>query len=328
LIASTFIRFYRSRTIRLVRQMFPIPRLFPISSFFGRLLEKNIHTLSWYFLSLIRFSGSTFLRRDDIGNGVLSLNRDSPLGNKGDEISLPIDDVIFQWVLRRGRWEEQESNFLADYVNQSDNGNIIFIDIGGQAGLVTRQFLYRLDRPISKAWIVEPFDAHISAIQNNCYKWIASGVLGIFPYALDDIESQKQLHIQNTNSGNASLIELFQNTDSSKSYPVEVKSVIEFEKFFSNVNSSIVLKCDIQGMDSKVLSLFSKEFWGQVSCCVVEIWAIHTIEVADVETLMKRWGHFMLLSWDPTREKNCTLDEVRNFWLSKSGSTRNLYLSL
>ena len=80
-------------------------------------------------------------------------------------------------------------------------------------------------------------------------------------------------------------------------------------------------------MDSKVLSLFSKEFWGQVKCCVVEIWAIHSIQVSEVETLLKRWGHFVILSWDPAREKECTLDEVRNFWLSKSGATRNLYVS-
>jgi FkbM family methyltransferase len=307
--------------------MFPIPRLFPISSFFERLVEKNVHALSWYLLSQIGFSGSTFLRRDDIGNGVLCLNRDSPLGNKGDEISLPIDNVIFQWVLRRGRWEEQESNFLANYVNEFDSENIVFIDIGGQAGLVTRQFLCRLERPISKAWIVEPYSAHISAIQNNCYKWITNGVLEIFPYALDDIESQRQLHIQNTNSGNASLIELFQNSDSSSSYLVEVKSVIEFEKLSSKANSRIVLKCDIQGMDAKVLSLFSKEFWSQVTCCVIEIWAIPAIEVSEVETLLKCWEHFVTLSWDSTREKKCNLDEVRNFWLSKSGSTRNLYIS-
>ena len=327
MIISTFLGFYRSRGIRLARQIFPIPRLFPISSFIERLVEKNVHTLSWYLLSLIGFSGSTFLRRDDIGNGVLCLNRNSPLGKRGEEISLPIDNVIYQWVLRRGRWEEQESNFLANYVNQYNGENIVFIDIGGQAGLVTRQFLSRLDRPISKAWIVEPFSAHISAIQSNCYKWITNGVLEIFPYALDDIESQRQLHIQNTNSGNASLLQFFQNSDSSKSYIVEVKSVIEFEKLSSKANSSIVLKCDIQGMDSKVLSLFSKEFWGQVTCCVIEIWAIHAIEVLEVETLLKRWGHFVILSWDPAREKKCTLDEVRNFWLSKSGATRNLYIS-
>jgi len=308
--------------------VFPIPRLFPFPSFLPRLVEKNAHTFSWYILSKIRFSGSTFFGRDIAGNGVLCLNRNSPLGEKGDRISLPIDNVIFQWVLRRGRWEEHESNFLADYVNQSTKESVIFIDIGGQAGLVTRQFLLRLDRPISNAWIVEPFGAHISAIQNNCDKWIVNGFLDIFPYALDDISSQKQLHIQNTNSGNASLIELFQDASHSKSYSVKTKSVIEFEKLISYATSHIILKCDIQGMDSKVLSLFSKEFWSQVTCCVIEIWAIDAIKVSDVETLMKRWEHFKRLSWNSTGEKNCTLDEVRNFWLSKSGSTRNLYISV
>jgi hypothetical protein len=81
-------------------------------------------------------------------------------------------------------------------------------------------------------------------------------------------------------------------------------------------------------LDSKVLSLFSNEFWGQVKCCVIEIWAIESIKISDVETLMRRWEHFVLLSWDHNREKKCTLDDVKNFWLSKSGSTRNLFISV
>ncbi len=312
----------------MARQIFPFPRLFPYSSFLQRFVEKNSHAASWYILSPLGFSGATLISYDISGNGVLLLNRKSPLGQKGDKINLPIDNVIFKWVLRRGRWEEHESNFLADHVNKSSSDNIVFIDIGGQAGLVSRQFFLRLNRPISNAWIVEPFSAHITAIENNCEKWIANGVLKIFPYALDILESERWLHIQNTNSGNASLIDLFSGTRHSKSYPVHAKSVTDFEKSMSLTASSVFLKCDIQGLDSKVLSLFSAEFWSQVKCCVIEIWAIEAIEITDVEVLMKHWDQFAILSWDPIGERKCTLDEVRNFWLSKSGSTRNLYISM
>ena len=86
-----------------------------------------------------------------------------------------------------------ESTFLGNHVNKSISENILFIDIGGQAGLVTRQFFLQLVRPISMAWIVEPFSAHISAIKNNCHQWINDGVLGIFPYALDNKDSQREL---------------------------------------------------------------------------------------------------------------------------------------
>lgn len=312
----------------MARQIFPFPRLFPFSSFLRRFLQKNYHSFSWYVLSPLGFSASKFISRECSGNGVLCLNRKSPLGEKGDEICLPIDDVIFQWVLRRGRWEEHESNFLADHVNSSSAEDIVFIDIGGQAGLVSRQFFLRLNRPVSSAWIVEPFSVHITAIEKNLEAWIAKGVLRVFPYALDSIESQRELHIQNTNSGNASLIDLFSGTSHSKSHLVHTKSVVEFETSMALGASCIFLKCDIQGLDSKVLSLFSAEFWSQVKCCIVEIWAIGEIEISDVEILMKHWDHFVFLSWDSMGDKKCTLDEVRTFWISRSGATRNLYISV
>jgi FkbM family methyltransferase len=323
---AIFRNFYELHKVRLVRQIFPFPRLFPLSSFIERLIQKNFHALSWYFFSRIGVTGSTFHGIDQAGNGVLCLNQNSPLGKKGDRISLPIDNVIFQYVRRRGRWEEDESNFLANHANQSISEKILFLDIGGQAGLVTRQFFLHLVRPISMAYIVEPFSAHISAIKNNCYEWINNGVLGIFPYALDDKDSQRKLHIQNTNSGNATLLEIL-DVENSKPYSVQAKSVAEFEKLLSLDNSSIVIKCDIQGMDSKVLSLFSTKFWDQVNCCVIEIWPIHTVEITDVNYLMERWEHFSFLSWGPSLEKKCTLEEVKHFWLSQSGSTRNLYIS-
>jgi FkbM family methyltransferase len=325
-VKAIFSNFYQLRKVRSVRQIFPIPRLFPLSSFIERLIKKNSHTLSWYLLSRMRITGSTFHGIDHAGNGVLCLNQNSPLGKKGNKISVPVDNVIFQWVSRRGRWEEDESTFLANHVNQSISENILFIDIGGQAGLVTRQFFLRLVRPISIAWIVEPFSAHISAIKNNCHEWIGNGVLRIFPYALDNKDSQRKLYIQNTNSGNATLVEIL-DVEHSKSYSVQAKSVAEFEKLLSPTNSSIVIKCDIQGMDSKVLRLFSTKFWDQVTCCVIEIWPIQTVETTDVDYLMDRWEHFTFLSWGPTLEKKCTLEEVKQFWLSQTGSTRNLYIS-
>lgn len=312
----------------MARQIFPFPRLLPLSSFFPRFIEKNSHAFSWYVLSPLGFSASKFIGRDSLGNGVLSLNRRSPLGKKGDMICLPIDNVIFKWVLRRGRWEEHESNFLADHVNRSSAENIVFIDIGGQAGLVSRQIFLRLNRPLTNAWIVEPFGPHITAIENNCEAWIANGILRVFPYALDSTDAQRELHIQNNNSGNASLINLFSGKSQSKSYFVNTKSVPEFEKSMYFAESSIYLKCDIQGLDSKVLSLFSSEFWSQVKCCVIEIWAIDAIEISDVEKLMMHWNQFVFLSWDSLGDNKCTLDEVRSFWTSRSGATRNLYISV
>jgi FkbM family methyltransferase len=320
---------YASIPVRKLRELFPFPRLFPFNSFLKRLIEKNRHSLSWYVLSKLGLSGSSVVRIDSGGQALLSLNRGSPLGNKNDEIVVPVDKVIYKWILRRGLWEIKEVNFLRKYISDSRNRNIVFLDFGGHAGLVTRQLLRTVSNQISLAYIVEPHSRYIEAIEHNCSEWIIDRKLIVIPFALSNVTARTSLYIENSNFGNASLLKV-SNVDSTKSHqhPVHTITVGDFENIIFHKDVKYVLKCDIQGMDALVLSKFSHSFWNQVECAVIEVWALNSISEQDVKKLISLWGNFSFFSWDSEWKIKVSLEEIQKFWLSKSGATRNLYISV
>ena len=68
----------------------------------------------------------------------LKLNKNTALGNKGDIIYLPFDKYITWWVIKEGEYK----HFLLKHINKINN-KIIFIDIGANTGLVSKQ-IYNL----------------------------------------------------------------------------------------------------------------------------------------------------------------------------------------
>jgi hypothetical protein len=123
----------------------------------------------------LRLSGARCIRIDDFENGVLILNRNSSLGRKGAIVYTPQDNTIFKFVVEHGEWEIDESQFLADRlirdVKPSERKlKPVFIDIGANAGLVTRQVL-NLSRSDCDVVLVEPIPNHVKAIRANLEKF-------------------------------------------------------------------------------------------------------------------------------------------------------------
>ncbi len=320
-------KIYNTRWVRVFRFYFPLTRIRPVNSFCYRLVQKIDTILRWAFFYKFNFSGAKEIGIGPSGNIVLEINRSSELGQKGDRILVPYDQVIFRNVVRLGAWEKTESNFLSGLAFENRNEKLVFIDIGGQAGLISRQFLAKSSEYIFYAWIVEPIDKHVSAIKYNLEKWIKSNQVGIYPYAIDSTSSKNLIHTANDNSGNSSLLDYLPPNRPSSTSEILTKSAQNFESMFYSPAYKFLIKCDIQGMDAKVLSLFSKPFWSQTLGCVVEIWALPSVNEEHVEMLMDLWQSFNHFSWDISLEIKTNLQEVKDFWLSGSGATRNLFIT-
>lgn len=275
----------------------------------------------------MNFSGAKEIGVGPHGNIVLEINRSSNLGRKGERILLPYDQVIFRHIVRLGVWEKIESNYLSNLCFKHRNEKIVFIDIGGQAGLISRQFLTKSSGYIDHAWIVEPIERHVSAIKYNLAKWVESKQVRIFPYALDSISSKNLIHIANDNSGNASLFDYLPPNQPSSTAEILTKSAQDFESMVYSSEYKFLIKCDIQGMDSKVLSLFSELFWSQTLGCVVEIWALPSVNEKHVERLVDLWHSFDYFSWDISLKVKTNLKEVKDFWINGSGATKNLFMA-
>lgn len=299
----------------------------PLTSFPHRLFQKISIILCWTFFHKFNFSGAKEIEVGPYGNIVLELNRSSDLGQKGERILLPFDQVIFRNIVRLGVWEKNESNYLSSLAFEHRNKKLVFIDIGGQAGLISRQFLTKSSEYIFHTWIVEPIERHVSAIEFNLAKWTESNQVRVFPYALDSASSKNLIHIANDNSGNASLFDYLSPNRPSTTTEILTKSVQEFESMVYSSKYKFLIKCDIQGMDAKVLSLFSKSFWSQTLGCVVEIWALPSVNEDHVEILIDLWRSFDHFSWDSSLKIKTNLQEIKDFWLSGSGATKNLFLT-
>jgi hypothetical protein len=135
----------------------------------------------------------------------------------------------------------------------------------------------------------------------------------------------RQPFLGKKNKGNTSFFKSLVPVDSEEIDDIQIR---ETKSYFTSINDfdSYVIKCDTQGMDSIILSRIPSEIWQKVERATVEIWATDEVVEADVQILLEFWQKFRRVSWDSGMQKAVGLQELRNFWLGKSGEFRDLYL--
>ena len=110
-----------------------------------------------------------------------------------------------------------------------------------------------------------------------------------------------------------------------------VIKVIASEDFSKNLvkrkTGVILLKSDLQGFDAQVLACFSLHFWSKLDSAVIEVLANSEIKPEDVDLILVRLAQFNYISWKPADKAVENVNEIREFWLSKNGMQRNLYIS-
>lgn len=279
----------------------------------------------------LRWSGARCIRIDDFENGVLILNRNSSLGRKGEIVYTPQDNTIFKFVIEHGEWEIDESQFLADRIIRDVKSSKIklkpvFIDIGANSGLVTRQVL-NLSQSDCDVVLVEPIPNHVKAIRANLENFDRNNNLLIVEAALGEKNGEFEISIDNSNRGNSSFLPSAMPSTGFRKLIVKTIAVSDFvEQYIPNADSYIV-KSDTQGFDSKILALFPADFWNKCVGAVVEVWALPEVEAIQVEKLLKMWKKFSNLSWSANGSAPTNLQEIADFWLSKSSKSKNLFLS-
>ena len=196
------------------------------------------------------------------------------------------------------------------------------IDIGSYAGLITLQ-IFRITNVDFTAFLFEPLPKNADAIRYN----LDGKNVKIFEVLLDKENGAKKIFTQKSNIGNSSIFkqlipehELIENDC----------TTVDVREFF---NSSVkmyecyMIKCDIQGMDSMVLSRIPNDIWQKTDRAVIEVWATETVESRDVESLVEKLSNFKYLSWQQNLRELVSISDVSNFWLSKSGEQKNLFMS-
>jgi hypothetical protein len=147
-------------------------------------------------------------------------------------------------------------------------------------------------------------------------------------FALSDQNGEADIFTEATNHGNTSLLNSVVSEIGMISTQIQlVETTTYCNKFLKNFNR-FVIKCDTQGMDALILSRIPDWVWKNCESAIIEVWALDEISKKDVEALLSMCQEFEYVSWQPNNRKlKIGLSKVSEFWLSKSGAQKNLFLS-
>jgi FkbM family methyltransferase len=309
--------------------MLPVPNPYPIRTFPKRLIRKWFYIANPIYANIVfwfGFSGARIVGVAPNGNTLLKLIKNYPLGSKGTVIELPRDLVIFEHVKKLGVWELNESKFLAHGLKRAcrNTNKVALLDIGAHAGLVTLQAM-NLSNTSAEVFLFEPVPRHASAIKKNL-RHLSN--INVCEFGLSDKNGYADIFTQAANPGNTSLLKMVVPKNDMISTQIQLVETTAYCNKFLNNFDRYIIKCDIQGMDALILSRIPESIWKNCVSAVIEVWAREEISKQDVETLLSMFQEFEHVSWQSNAKKEkIELSEVSEFWLSKSGSSRNLFLS-
>lgn len=271
-------------------------------------------------------SGARIVGTTPYGNTILELNKNYALGAKGTILEIPEDKVIFEYVKKRGSWELAESKFLArGLVRATSNGTkAAFLDIGANTGLVTLQAV-NLSNTSPEVFLFEPVPRHAVAIKQNLKNL---SKIHVNEFGLSDKNRQSDIYTQPTNHGNTSILNSVVPINGRILTQIQLVETAEYCNKFLTDFQRYVIKCDTQGMDAQILSRIPKRIWKNCETAVIEVWALSEIVKEDVQALLSMCEEFAYASWQPgISNEIIELSEISEFWLSKSGKSKNLFLS-
>jgi FkbM family methyltransferase len=260
------------------------------------------------------------------GNSLLKLNKNYALGRKGTYVELPRDKVIYEAIRNYGSWELKESKFLSlglITASSKNDSKVAFLDIGANSGLVSLQTM-NLSKTFNEVFLFEPIPQHVSAIMHNLRNF---SHIHINDFALSDHDGTAEMFTELTNFGNTSIFDTVVPEAGRTSKIINLVETSSYCDRFLNNFDKYVIKCDTQGMDALILSLFPERIWQKCQSAVIEVWALPEISNIDVEGVLSMFKGFDHVSWQPYSDEDISLSEVMEFWLSKSSASKNLFLS-
>ena len=220
----------------------------------------------------------------------------------------------------------QESHFISECLSKSSGSKSALVDIGANIGLVTLQAM-NISKSTSDVFLIEPIPDHVTALKFNLRELMRVSQINIHNFALAEKDGFSDIYIQKFNRGNTSFYSTVMPQDEIMQSSIETCSTASF--FDQNMKNfeKLIIKCDIQGLDAKILSLIPFNVWEKISYMVVEVWALPEIQRIDVNKLMNHLKSFNSVVWSDDPYKQVSLQEVSTFWLSKNNQHKNLYLS-
>ena len=274
------------------------------------LLPLFINKFKSIFKLLIK-SNSVFFSFDSIS---LKLKKNCFLGKKNQKIFVRFDQIITPNILRDGNWDVEIINFITQVIKKK---NYMFIDVGANIGLITRQLFFKTK--IKKFYCIEPEKINFELLSKNL-SVIEKKKLKLFNFALTDTFNKKaKIYLDLKNSGNFSLL----GTKGKNYNNIITKNI---NNFFSNINFSknekIIYKSDTQGYDEKLIMALNEKYLRRIDIMILEI-SNFNLNNEEINCLYRKFKNFNSISTSLFKSR---LDIDKFKYLLKLRREFNLFL--
>lgn len=243
----------------------------------------------------------------------IRLNENTLLGQKGDLITLRLDEVITPKVLTNGTWEPEIINILKKFIKSDQK--YIFFDIGCNIGLTSRQILNSFDN-IVHSFHIEPSKKNIEIAKLNLSKFKNTVFVN---KALAQKSGKEILYKNSVNYGNYSLDS---NSIQSNQYEEEVVEIENINDFFSSVinryNFKIIIKSDTEGFDYKLLSFIDDKILAEIEIYYLEI--SNKLFSNELDLIYNKLGEFDIYN-EKLKKINNTIEIFQNEIMSYKNNT-------
>jgi FkbM family methyltransferase len=214
----------------------------------------------------------------------------APLDVGGTMLRLRVDSVIMPHVLSTGSWQPEDAEFLASHA--STGAQCVLIDVGANAGLITREVAKALGSRLVAAYCYEPDAVNFEALTFNLAPVPAVHAIAC---GLADAPGEAKLYRDVHNSGNLSLSPM---AVESASADVETIRLLGAREEITRLrrahpDARFIWKSDTQGHDEVILERVPLDFWTSVDAALVELWRIERpkVDPASLAPVFEAFPH-------------------------------------
>ncbi|GAB0119320.1 FkbM family methyltransferase [Acidisoma sp. 7E03] len=203
---------------------------------------------------------------------LFALAQDGLLGQVGDSLLVPADQVILPTVFSHGCWQPEEIRFFADRLD----GQRLYtlLDIGANIGLFSRQ-MTRVFPQIARLYCFEPSPLNFAALRFNLAPRGDRPDCHFINAALDTEDGVRRFFQDHRNIGNHSLNEgAMHDASGYDEKQVQVLSVAGWLDTHLSPDERLIWKSDTQGFDERIISAVPWAHWRRIDCAIVEVWRI------------------------------------------------------
>ena len=239
----------------------------------------------------------------------LKFSKDTGAAKKGEIVYLPNDVQITWQLMRYGELKYPISKIIKQRLDK--NKKYTFIDIGANVGLVSRQ-LYFENKNIDKYICVEPAKMTFDCLEKNTS--IIKNV-SLHNIGLGKKNETKNIFIDKSNHGNASLEKSMMSLSKYKKYNIEKIKVMSVKSFFNLIKKDIrgkqlIIKIDTQSLDELIVSLIPDE--------IIKNTVLLNYELTSVRGVKKQKVSANYFKGKISTFKNIWSDDIKNIsaeWL-------------